>query len=109
MFLARAGRYRGRFRRWSGGDLQGVGCGRRTRSEPTDQEHSSLHRAARLAVPLGTRPPQSDPGRSFTPKVRRIAKTADGLGRRLGAVAETPCDRVAERESVRSNTTLSGG
>ena len=67
------GRHRGRSRRWSCGDLQGVGCGGRSRSEPTDQEHSSLHRAARLAVPLGTRPPQSDPGRSFAPKVRSIA------------------------------------
>ena len=46
--------------------------------------------------PSGTGPPQSDPRRSFAPKVRRIAKTAHGLARRLGAVAEAPCDRVAE-------------
>ena len=38
-----------------------------------------------------------------------LPETADRLGRRLGAVAETPCDGVAERESVRSNTALSGG
>ena len=59
--------------------------------------------------PSGTGPPQSDPRRSFAPKVRRIAETAHGLGRRLGAVAEAPCDGVAERESVRSNPALSGG
>ena len=46
------GRHRGRSRRWSRGDLPGLGSGRRSCSEPTDQEHSSPHRAARLAVPL---------------------------------------------------------
>ena len=48
----RPGRHRGRSRRRSRGDLPGVDAGRRSRSEPTDQEHSSPHRAARLAVPL---------------------------------------------------------
>src|SRR4029077_19030515 len=78
-------------------------------SEPTDQEHSSPYRAARLAVPLGAGPSQSAPPRAFAPKARRIAKTAHGLGRRLGAVAEAPCDRVTERESVGPNTALSSG
>src|SRR6185295_17943182 len=62
-----------------------------------------------LAVPLGAGPPESDPRRSFAPKVRRLAKTADALGRWLGAVAEAPCDGVAERESVRWNTARSSG
>jgi AraC-like DNA-binding protein len=30
----------------------------------------------------------------------QVCETAHDLGRRLGAFAETPCDRVAERESV---------
>src|SRR6266850_4379289 len=105
----RPGRYRGRSRGWPGGDLQGVGCRRRSGSHPTDQEHSSLHRATRLAFPSSVGPPESDPRRAFAPKVWRIAKSADDLARRLGAFTKTPCDRVTERESVRPNTALSAG
>ena len=56
--------------------------------------------------PSGTGPPQSDPRRSCAPEVRRIANAANALGRRLGALAETPCDRVAERESGGANPAL---
>ena len=38
-----------------------------------------------------------------------IATTADGLGRRLGALAETPCDRVVEREPGWASAAFSVG
>jgi len=45
-------------------------------------------------------------GAHLLQKYAGLRKTADDLGRRLGACAETSCDRVAERESVRANTAL---
>jgi hypothetical protein len=62
-----------------------------------------------LAGPPGTGPSHSDPRRSSSSKICRTAKTDRHFGRRLGAVAETPRDRVAKRESCRANTPLAVG
>ena len=89
----------------SGGNVQALAGRGRSGPDPTDQKHSSLYRATRLALSADTGPPQSDPRRSCAPKVAGL-RNAHGLGRRLGALAETPCDRVAQRESGRANTAL---